>query len=544
MQAAMVEMVASGKYLWFPVANGAPLRLVTVAASQGTVFQFEIELAPAEPDFWVFLDVERFRGAHLRITADDPLAAKALQSVVHSDEWLGADELYREALRPQFHFSSRRGWLNDPNGLVYYDGEYHLFYQHNPYGWKWGNMHWGHAVSRDLVHWTELGEALYPSDFGTMWSGSGVVDWENTSGFGTGAEPPLVLIYTAAGGTSARSEGRPFTQCLAYSNDRGRTWNHYAHNPVVGEMQKGTRDPKVIWHAPTRQWVMALYVDESRYALLTSPDLKQWTQTDTLVLPGCDECPDLFELPIDGDPSQTKWVFWAASGRYLVGEFDGTSFHPETELLRAVHGGNSYAAQTWSDVPSDDGRRIQISWMRFDLPGMPFNCFMTFPNELTLRTTPEGPRLHTQPASELARLCTASHLWADERLTEGQPLVHATANLCAVDLRLHVGEATSVDLRVPGAQIAFDVQSGILSCGKYKTEVPLNDGVLGMRVLVDRSSVEVYAGDGLIYLPMGVLKEPATRGVTLEIRGGEAAIKRFEIAELKSAWPVEACKRV
>ena len=416
------------------------------------------------------------------MTTDDPAASQALRAVVQSDEWIDGNDLYQERLRPQFHFSSRRGWLNDPNGLVHYDGEYHLFYQHNPYSWQWGNMHWGHAVSSDLVHWTELGDALYPDDMGTMWSGSAVVDWENTSGFGTGEEPPIVSIYTAAGGTSSRSAGRPFTQCLAYSNDRGRTWTKYAGNPVVGEMKKGTHDPKVVWHAPTRRWVMALYVHDNEYAILTSPDLKQWTQTDTLMLPGCDECPDLFELPVEGDPVQKKWIFWAANGRYLVGEFDGQRFRAESEILRAVHGGNSYAAQTWSDVPAEDGRRLQIAWMRFNLPDMPFNCFMTFPSELTLRPTSDGLRLHTQPVAELARLYGPSQVWTDVPLDETREFRQAVPELFMLDVQMDVGEATSVRLCVADTVIEYDVESGQLRCGEHTAEMmPLSDGELCMR---------------------------------------------------------------
>ena len=164
--------------------------------------------------------------------------------------------MYNEKFRPQFHFTARQNWLNDPNGLVHYDGTYHLFFQHNPAGLEWGNMTWGHAVSRDIVRWKQVENALEPDRLGTMFSGSAVVDWENTSGFQTGPDKPIVLIYTAAGGTSPESEGQPFTQCLAYSSDGGQTWVKYAGNPVLGCIRDGNRDPKVIWHAPTRRWIM------------------------------------------------------------------------------------------------------------------------------------------------------------------------------------------------------------------------------------------------------------------------------------------------
>src|SRR5579871_4253572 len=190
-------------------------------------------------------------------------------------------------------------------------------------------MTWGHAVSRDLIHWQQLPNAIEPDELGTIFSGSAVVDRNNTAGFKTGKEPPLVAIYTAAGDTSPASKGQPFTQCLAYSNDRGRTWTKYAGNPVLKHIVADNRDPKVVWHAPTHRWIMALYLDKEDYALFASPDLKEWTRLQTLTVPGCGECPDFFEMPVGDDPNNRKWVFTAANGHYLIGAFDGRQFTPE-----------------------------------------------------------------------------------------------------------------------------------------------------------------------------------------------------------------------
>src|SRR5262249_37137813 len=181
----------------------------------------------------------------------------ALASMQESDSIAGADDLYRERLRPRFHFSSRRGWINDPNGLVFFDREYHLFYQHNPFGRSWGNMHWGHAVSRDLVHWSELGAALHPDALGTIFSGSAVVDRSDSGGFATGSGPALVALYTAAGGTSALSAGREFAQCLAFSADRGRSWTKFEGNPVLPHVVAQNRDPRGFRYEAGKKWVMA-----------------------------------------------------------------------------------------------------------------------------------------------------------------------------------------------------------------------------------------------------------------------------------------------
>jgi fructan beta-fructosidase len=245
------QIAVQHRYLHLPVKNGATMRHLRLLVDGRLVRGLDIELALGEPDFWVFTDLVPFQGQTLTIeAADDTLPAEALDAITQQDALPSADTLYREAYRPQFHFTSRRGWNNDPNGLMYYQGEYHLFYQHNPYGWKWGNMHWGHAISPDLVHWRELGDAIFPDQLGTIFSGSGVVDHENTAGWQTGDEQTLVCLYTSAGDTSVESKGQPFTQSIAYSTDRGRTFTPYAGNPVVAHIAGSNRDPKVIWHAP------------------------------------------------------------------------------------------------------------------------------------------------------------------------------------------------------------------------------------------------------------------------------------------------------
>jgi sucrose-6-phosphate hydrolase SacC (GH32 family) len=254
--------------------------------------------------------------------------------------------VYNEKYRPQFHFTPRKFWTNDPNGLVYYKGEYHMFFQHNPFGINWGNMTWGHAVSKDLIHWRQLRNAIEPDELGTIYSGSAVVDWNNTAGFQTGKERVLVAFYTSAG--KHAPVRRPYTQSIAYSNDRGRTWAKYKNNPVVEHIRGSNRDPKVIWYEPTKTWITALYLDGDDFTLLSSKNLKQWTRLHDVKLAESGECPDFFELPVDGNSENTRWVFWGADGTYLLGSFDGHKFTPESGPLES-RVGNHYAAQTYSD---------------------------------------------------------------------------------------------------------------------------------------------------------------------------------------------------
>ncbi|MDZ7615678.1 MAG: glycoside hydrolase family 32 protein, partial [Patescibacteria group bacterium] len=303
------EMLVNRPYLHLPVKTGASKRLMRLVVDGILARQFDIELADGEPDFWTYTEVEAYRGKTLRVEVDRMWPDSAsLEAVQLAETWPDLDAIYRERLRPQFHFAPAYGWMNDPNGMVYHDGEYHLFFQHNPYGVNWGNMTWGHAVSTDMLHWRQLPGAIHPDGLGTIFSGSGVVDHKNTTGWQTGEHKPIVAVYTSAGGTSAQSRGQSFTQSVAYSIDRGRTFTNYDGNPVLKHLVKGNRDPKVLWHEPTSQWVMIVYFERPRFALFGSADLKHWTKLSELDIPDGYECPDLFELPVDGNAKDTRWV--------------------------------------------------------------------------------------------------------------------------------------------------------------------------------------------------------------------------------------------
>jgi len=485
---------------------------------------------------WVTWDVSALEGRAGLLAIVGPAAdgEEALE-IGLSDEPKGAlmvvDKPYRETYRPQFHFTARENWLNDPNGLLFYAGEYHLFFQHNPEGREWGNMTWGHAVSSDLLSWRQLDHAIHPDELGTIFSGSGVVDAANTSGFATGNESPLVLIYTSA--------GEPFTQSIAYSNDKGRSWTKYAGNPVLGHIAGANRDPKVLWHAPSGKWVMALYLDANDYALFGSPDLKSWTKLCDVVVPGTSECPDFFELPVDGDPTNTRWVFWGANGRYRLGTFDGTAFVPETEPLPTDLGANFYAAQTWSDIPPEDGRRVQIAWMNGgEYPDMPFNQQMSIPCVLTLRTTRDGIRLFREPVAEVASLRTTTQWWQGTPIAPGEPLVPPIeAELLDVEAEIEVGDATRVTMSLRGEPVAYDAEARTLTALGRTAPLETEEGRIRLRILLDRTSLEGFANDGLVALSSCFLPDLADRTFRVEVEGGEARIVSLRVHTLRSVWP-------
>ncbi len=530
------DITLDRRYLHVPVRNGAPRRWLSIHADGKLLREFEVELADGEPDWWAFIDLQHLRGKQLTLVVDKLReGSPALEAISQDDEIRGAANLYREPLRPQFHFSSRRGWNNDPNGLVHYRGEYHLFYQHNPVGWSWGNMHWGHAVSPDLVHWTELGDALHPDELGTMFSGSAVVDSGNTAGFKSGDEDPIVLFYTAAGGTSRMSKDQPFTQCIAYSNDRGRTWTKYEGNPVLGHVVGGNRDPKVIWHEPTRTWIMALYLDGDEFALFGSPNLKKWEELSRIRIPGSSECPDFFPLPIEGRKGDSRWILYGGNGLYLVGTFDGRTFTPDSGPHPMNHGNCFYASQTFSDVP--DGRRILVTWGQIAMPGMPFNQMIGLPVVLTLHDESEGPRLRINPIDEIAKLRTRSNRITNLPLApEPRAINEAAGELLDLSLEIAPGGASEIVLNVRGVPIRWSAANHELACLGRRGPLPPDSGRLRLRVLVDRTSIDIFGNDGRLYMPMGSLLDPANTSVTASAVGDGARIEKMEVHILRSAW--------
>lgn len=530
------DLLVAQPYLNFPVKQGAPKKWVTLSLDGKEQHRFEIELADGNPDWWAFFDATPYRGNALAVKVNQLAEdSKGLNSVDQSAAIKGAADLYRELLRPQFHFTSRRGWLNDPNGLVYFEGEYHLFYQHNPYGWNWGNMYWGHAVSKDLVHWQELPIALYPDEHGTMYSGSAVVDWQNTAGFQTGNEPALVAMFTAA--------GRPFTQGLAYSNDRGRTWTKYAKNPVLGHLVHENRDPKVVWYAPGKKWVMALYLNHNDFALFGSLDLKQWEKLSDVTLPGDAECPEFFEIAVDGTPQSKRWIFYGANGRYLIGDFDGKRFTPESGPHQLQHGNCWYASQTFNDLPASDGRRILIPWGRMlerEIPfhqGMPFNQMMGLPVELTLKPTEEGLRLRANPIRELESLRGPAHEVAAKTLAPGEnPLAAVTGELLDIVTEISPGEVTELKLLVRGVPVVYKVKEQELSCAGQTAVLKPEKGRIELRVLVDRTSIDVFGNRGAAYLPIGRALPAGNVSLALTVSGGSANLHSLRVFKLRSAW--------
>ncbi len=433
-----------------------------------------------------------------------------------------------EALRPRFHFTPARNFMNDPNGLVFYKGEYHLFYQHNPFGQVWGHMSWGHAVSRDMLHWEHLPVALREEDGVMIFSGSAVVDWNNTSGFcvPVGQDRScLVAIYTG------HSPGKQ-TQNLAFSNDRGRTWTKYASNPVVDLGLSDFRDPKVFWHAPTSRWVMVtVLATQHKVRFFGSPDLKRWEVLSDFGPAGATggvwECPDLFALPVDGNPNEIRWVLdvdinpgavaGGSGGQYFVGSFDGTRFvnaNPPATTLWADYGKDFYATLSFSDIPPTDGRRIWMAWISNwqyanEEPTVIWRGAQSVPRELALRRLPGGIRLVQRPIAELRSLRTSPDPVAvveSTMLPESAEIElefeRGSWNQAGIRLSNQAGEEVIVGVTSNPPEVFVDRRNSRMTPvhreypGRHAGPVRWRDGRLSLRVLFDRSVVEIFANDG------------------------------------------------
>jgi fructan beta-fructosidase len=466
--------------------------------------------------------------------------------------------VYQEQFRPQFHYSPPNMWMNDPNGMIYHEGEYHLFYQYDPYSTQPGPMHWGHAVSRDLVHWETLPIALYPDSNGAIWSGSVVIDTENTSGFGANA---MVAIFTY----------QPQTQGVAYSNDNGRTWTMYDGNPVLPAIAPDFRDPKVFWHEETNQWVMIIVAGREAQ-IYTSPDLKDWTYASRFAeghLTAIWEVPDLFPLELDG---KTHWImlisvgsFGPAGGngiQYFIGDFDGTTFtnaNPESTILWLDYGPDNYAGTTWNNLPID--QRLYIGWMSNwayarETPTTTWRGANTLPREFSLRHTPEGVRLVQKPVDAIEQLRHPIGTWdnltvTDELVLEG--VQGRTLELIAditpgtaerLGLIVHRGENVGTRILYNSRQEQLLVsRSDTTSAGTipsfntaYGAPLVLDNGLLRLRIFVDESSVEVFAQDGLVTISSQTFVEPPADGVALYADNGSFTLNHLEIYALDSIW--------
>lgn len=552
----------SEKYLLLPMEDQAPetkIRLLVDGKQVGEPMDFR--LAQNKIDYWVPLEVDNYKGQNVELLFS-PIKKTAVgyaqikQSAVFEFN-------YNEAYRPVYHFSPQYGWMNDPNGMVYKDGEYHLFYQYNPYGTRWGNMHWGHAVSKNLIHWEYLPVAIAPDTIGTIFSGSAVVDKDNTAGFGKDA---IVAIFTSA--------GKRQTQSIAYSLDNGRTFTKYEGNPVLtDEHIVDFRDPKVFWHEKTKQWIMSLATSQT-ISFYGSPNLKQWVKLSEFgngigSHGGVWECPDLFPLKYNG---QEKWVLLVSinpggvnggsATQYFIGNFDGKEFKADDlpYPLWVDYGRDNYAGVTWSNIPEKDGRYLFIGWMNNwdyanEIPLTNFRSAMTLPREFKLTNNGKHLVLGSFPVTEVEALRRSEHFFDNQEITSTHTIEKLLPNNTgSYELNFEVvpQNSTSFSFKLLNEKqeevtFAFDLHAQTLEVNRNNSgEVSFNTNFAQapiiaplalaksykIRLFADKNSIEIFINDGKTVQTNTVFPTEPYNGLTFITEQGKIKIENLRVYNL------------
>ena len=484
------------KYLVLPVGHHVGQRRISVFSDGKLADSFDIRLDYENPYDCAFYCVEKYVGKVIEISVSEGIEFTDLQSDTEKHDGSSIRNY-----RPVVHFTPEFGWINDPNGLVYFESPvtgkktWHMFYQFNPYDDVWGNMHWGHAVSSDLIRWEKKKIALSPDEFGTMFSGSAVVDRRNVSGLKKGGEDPILLFYTAAGGSNLLSEGKLFTQCMAYSTDGGETFVKYEKNPIIEHICADNRDPKVEWCDELGKYILALYLDKNVFSVFTSDNLINWDHLQDITLANDAECPDMFPLPVNGNRHNVKWIFTAASGRYHVCEIRKNQFCVIQESRPLEYSSHAYAAQTFSGVP--DGRRIGVSWHRdIFFPAANFNGQMSVPYEFSLTYDGEKYILMKTPAPELTGIRKGEKLFKNIEVTADCPFI-VRLDKVAYDIEIEISRMSSpFEIIMLGKSVSVDTENNLVSVGNTRFPLSVSGNRNCLRMIIDTCTAEFILGGG------------------------------------------------
>lgn len=551
--------------------NSEELLLEIWDVSKHTGKKGQIRIFDNDSDGWGHICVDSI------LQTDNPPERFGLSAKL--DAYRKTSQYMNEPLRPQFHFSPELNWMNDPNGLVFHNGEYHLFYQYNPAGNEWGHMSWGHAVSKDMMRWEHLPIAIPEKDGVMAFSGSCVVDHRNSSRFGTGNTPPMVAIFTG------HKPGKQ-VQNLAYSNDDGRTWALYEGNPVLDLGLADFRDPKVFWHEGTKQWIMVVSLATERViAFFGSDNLKNWKELSRFGPAGVRsksnwECPDLFELPVENESGKELWVLEAdmgdgsiaggSGGEYFVGHFDGVRFTTIQHSQWVDYGRDFYAPISFENFPNTDNRRVWLGWFNnwqtCLIPTQPWRGSMSVPRELSLRKlsfNSEEPATYVlvqKPIREFSKLYgestpldTRQLGWPPKKITQPGEIPEMQFELTAefkpgrarsLGLRIHTGEDEYTEIGYDSQFLGAYVdrtKSGNVSfhpafSGRHNAPARLIDGKVSVRVLVDRSSVEVFVNDGEAVISDQIFPTNQKPWIEAFVGDKSAEISQARVIEIKSAW--------
>ena len=568
----IVRVAGDGRYLMLPVQEAyddATVNIVVDGKLDRTIY---VRLAKSKVDYSMPLDLSPYEGHDVVlniITSQDRSNVREAQNDACWSNFALADTFdvtNHEKYRPAFHHTPLYGWMNDPNGMFYKDGKWHLYYQWNPYGSKWQNMTWGHSSSSDLVNWEHHPAAIEPNGLGAVFSGSSAIDTENSAGFGKDA---VVAMYTSAGASQIQS--------LAHSDDNGMTFSIYPGNPVI-TLDSEARDPNMFWNPETKQWTLVLaHALDHEMLIFTSPDMKEWTLQSSFgkglgAQGGVWECPDLFELPVDGTDLK-KWVllcninpggpFGGSGIQYFIGDFDGSKFTADTDADGNVptkwldHGKDNYAIVSWSDAP--DNRRTAIGWMSnwqyaAEVPTKQFRSANTLPREISLFTGDDGQiYAASAPSPELTalrgNLTTNVKSVPVNKKGRRYALPAANDGVCEILMDIDAQKSDSVTITLSNdagemTAMTYSANDGTMSFDRRKsgitdfsqdfpavtvTPVHNNGKTFSLRLYIDRSSIELFANEGKGVMTNLVFPTAPYNTMTLSADGGNAKIKNLKI---------------
>ena len=525
-----MDIHISQRYLKIGIGFEAVSKNLSFYHEGDLVLDLDMRIDMRAPDTYAYLDMARFLDRKLRIRVVPEIALRF--ELVDSPDDSG---IYMEKYRPAAHFTAKRGWLNDPNGLFYNEGLYHLFFQHNPVDLNWGNIHWGHAVSSDLVHWEQLPDALHPDSLGLVFSGSAIIDGRNLTGLGDGERKPILLYYTAGGGCSSLSAGKEFSQCLAYSTDGGKTFVKYAGNPLIPAITGSNRDPKVVFDPACDMYYMALYMEKNTYAVFTSANLLDWKKSQEIILSEDSECPDFYPLRL-GKQGTRYWVYSGASDRYLVGTVTNGYFKQIQPAHRLHYGDSHYAAQTFSHVPDSDGRTLRIAWNRAPIPASRFNGAMCFPVEMKLRQIDGSIMLCAMPVNEIARIYENLQVFEAIVIEPGAEF-RCTLEGKAQDLQLEIDDARDCfDISLLGYEIHVEAALNCLECKTGTMPLFARDGKIKLRILADTNGLEIFADQGQAHFCAAHIADYNLDSLVLTAGNSPLKICQLQVASLRNIW--------
>ncbi|NBH93679.1 DUF4980 domain-containing protein [Duncaniella sp. C9] len=565
----LVRVTADGKYLILPVQESNDEATVNVLVDGKTDKTLSVRLAKSKVDYTVPLKIEDYKGKKVLLNVVTSQSRSSVREAKEDACWQNIsvsdtfDTSNREKFRPAYHHTPLYGWMNDPNGMFYKDGEWHLCYQWNPYGSKWQNLSWGHSVSRDLIHWEHRPDAVIePDGLGMIFSGSSAVDRSGSAGFGKDA---VVAMYTSAAASQIQS--------LAWSDDNGETFTKYDGNPVL-TLDSEARDPNMFWDAERNVWILVLaHALDHEMLIFSSPDMKDWTLESSFgrglgAQDGVWECPDLFELPVNGE-SGKKWVllcnlnpggpFGGSATQYFIGDFDGKTFTSDTDDSGKVptkwldYGKDHYATVSFSDAP--DGRRTVIGWMSNwqyapEVPTMQFRSANTLPREMGLFRAPDGQLyVSSTPSPEVDALRGALVKSVSKTSLGSKARTYSIPELCEIDMEISPKKAESVEIELSNAAgekvvMIYDAKSDSLSFDRRKSGIvdfsqdfpavtvspAYTDGdKVGLRIFIDRSSIEVFGKDGRFAMTNLVFPNSPYSRLSVRATGGSVRLSDLKI---------------